>query len=60
MRFIPLAVEAERKEPESMMLMADMGPAWRMERAVPLKPGKMPSLTSGKPTLVAGSRVAMR
>ena len=25
-----------------------------------VKPGKMPSLTSGKPTLVEGSRVAMR
>ena len=37
-----------------MMLMADIGPAWRIERAVPLKPGKMPSLTSGKPILVDG------
>ena len=40
--------------------MAASAPACRMERAVPLKPGKMPSLTSGKPRRVPSSRVAMR
>ncbi len=46
--------------PVSIAVMAAGAPACRIERAVPLKPGKMPSLTSGKPSLVEGSRVAMR
>ena len=40
--------------------MAEMAPTCLIERAVPLKPGKIPSLTSGKPSRVASSRVAIR
>ncbi len=29
--------------PRSIRSMAAIGPAWRIERQVPLKPGKMPS-----------------
>jgi hypothetical protein len=47
-------------EPVSMACMAERAPAWRIDRTVPLKPGKMPSRTSGKPTRVASSRVAIR
>ncbi len=47
-------------EPVSIACMAASGPDWRIERTVPFQPGKMPSLTSGKPTLVLSSRVAMR
>ena len=57
---MPRAAEARIIEPVSISGMAESVPAWRIERAVPLKPGKMPSRTSGKPSLVESSRVAMR
>ncbi len=57
---MPRAADADSILPLSMMLIAAGAPAWRIERAVPLKPGKMPSFTSGNPSLVPGSRVAIR
>ena len=57
---MPRAAPARIIEPVSIICMADSAPACRMERAVPLKPGKMPSFTSGKPMRVPSSRVAMR
>ena len=57
---MPRAARARIIEPVSISGMAASAPAWRIERAVPLKPGKMPSFTSGKPRRVASSRVAMR
>ena len=47
------AAPARTIEPVSIICMADSAPTWRIERAVPLKPGKIPSLTSGKPSRVA-------
>ncbi len=57
---MPRAAEADSILPVSIACMAAGAPARRIERAVPLKPGKMPSFTSGKPSLVPLSRVAMR
>ena len=53
---MPRAALARIIEPVSISGMAASAPAWRIERAVPLKPGKMPSRTSGKPS--AGGVVA--
>ncbi len=60
MKPMPRAAVARIMPPVSMLVMAAMAPPERIERAVPLKPGKMPSFTSGKPTRVSSSRVAMR
>ena len=57
---MPRAAVARIIEPVSMSGMAESAPACRIERAVPLKPGNIPSFTSGKPMRVASSRVAMR
>ena len=54
------AAVADSIEPVSIARIADGAPACLIERAVPLNPGKMPSFTSGNPSFVEGSRVAMR
>ena len=46
--------------PVSIAVMASIGPASWIDRTVPLRPGKMPSFTSGKPSRVPSSRSAMR
>ena len=57
---MPRAAVARMNDPVSISGMAASAPAWRIERAVPLKPGNRPSFTSGKPRRVSSSRVAMR
>ena len=54
------ATVARIMPPVSIACIAAIGPACLIERAVPLKPGKIPSLTSGKPMRVESSRVAIR